>query len=53
MFFPFLFSCQNWYPKHYFRHTVLKYAIPIFTAIFLSYTCGAWLALIGMPSSIS
>ncbi len=50
MFFPFLFLAKNWYPKHYFRHTVLKYAIPIFiAAIFLSYTRGAWLALIGMP----
>ncbi len=50
MFFPFLFLAKSWYPRHYARHTVLKYAIPVFiAAIFLSYTRGAWLALIGMP----
>lgn len=50
MFFPFLFLAKSWYPKHYVRHTVLKYSIPVFiAAIFLSYTRGAWLALVGMP----
>lgn len=45
MVLPFIFLAKGWYPKHYLRHKLLKYSIPIFlAAIYLSYTRGAWLA---------
>lgn len=45
MILPFIFLAKSWYPKNYFRHQLLKYSIPVFlTAIYLSYTRGAWLA---------
>ncbi len=49
MILPFIFLAKSWYPKNYLRSKILKYSIPIFlAAIYLSYTRGAWLAVIAM-----
>lgn len=51
MLLPFIFLAKSWYPPHYVRHKVLKYAIFFFfAAIYFSYTRGAWLAALAMPA---
>ncbi len=49
MLLPFVFMARSWYPVDTFKHKLLKYSIPVFLlAIYLSYTRGAWLAVVAM-----
>jgi O-antigen ligase len=49
MLLPFIFLAKSWYPVNYVRYKILKYSIPVFlAAIYLSYTRGAWLAVVAM-----
>jgi O-antigen ligase len=49
MVLPFIFLAKSWYIKTDYKFKILKYSIPIFlTAIYFSYTRGAWLATVEM-----
>lgn len=49
MLLPFVFLAKSWYAADTFKHKLLKCSIPVFLlAIYLSYTRGAWLAVVAM-----
>lgn len=51
MILPFIFLAKSWYPENSVLHKIVKYSIPIFlAAIYLSYTRGAWLAVVAMAA---
>ena len=49
MIFPFIPMAMNWYKKDSFIYKFLRLSIPLFiTAIYFSFTRGAWLAFLAM-----
>lgn len=51
MLLPFIFLAKSWYSIDSFKYKLLKYSIPVFLmAIYLSYTRGAWLAVVAMAA---
>ena len=53
MLLPFIFLAKSWYTSNSLLHKLLKFSIPLFlAAIYLSYTRGAWLAVV-VPGSLS
>ena len=49
MLLPFIFLAKSWYTSNSLLHKLLKFSIPLFlAAIYLSYTRGAWLAVVAM-----
>jgi O-antigen ligase len=51
MLLPYIFLAKTWYPSNAWKHTLLKYSILLFlSAIYFSYTRGAWLAVVAMAA---